>query len=85
KATAVKAFADAVKTPLVVYGLAAGKEDAPGKLAAWKIGDADDVVVVVANRMKMVKRWAFPADKPMTDDDVKAVVDAFEAESKGGG
>ncbi|MGL6094399.1 MAG: hypothetical protein ACRC7O_01185, partial [Fimbriiglobus sp.] len=26
KATAVKAFADAVKTPLVVYGLAAGKE-----------------------------------------------------------
>lgn len=85
KAAAVKALADELKAPGVPFGLAAGaKEAEPGPLAAWRIGDADETVVVVYNRMAEVQRWAFPADKPPTDEDVKAIVDKFEQTAKGG-
>lgn len=85
KAAAVKALADQLKAPGVPFGLAAGaKEPAPGSLTAWEVGDADETVVVVYRRMKVVKQWKFPADKPPTDEDIKAIVDAFEKEAKGG-
>lgn len=96
KAAEVRGLADQLKTPGVTFGLAPGKapeaapEGAPDKpaetntLANWKIGDKDDIVVVVYHRMRVVQRWAFTADKPPTDEDIKAIVDAFEKEAKNG-
>ena len=81
KAAAVKALADQVKASGVPFGLASGAKEAD-PLAAWKIGDADETVVVVYRRMGVVRRWAFPADKPPTDEDVKAVADEFEKAAK---
>lgn len=85
KAAAARGLADRLKTTGVPFGVASGARepiDQPGQLAAWGITDADETVVVVYNRMKIVNRWAFPANKPPTDADIREIVTAFENEAK---
>ena len=74
-------------TAAVPFGLASGAKepaDKPGPLTAWQVDAADETVVVVYNRLRVVGRWAFTADKPMTDADVDVIAKAFEKEAKGG-
>ncbi len=62
----------------VVLGLT-GKDSEAVK--AWEIGANDDVTVILYHRLKVVKRWTFEAGK-FNDDEVKAVIEATEAELK---
>jgi hypothetical protein len=62
----------------VVLGLAGKASEA---VKAWEIGDADDVTVVLYNKLKVVQRWKFEAGK-FTEDDAKAVIAATEEELK---
>ena len=55
----IKDFSNAVKASTMPFGLAAVKSKAT---AEWKLGDADDVTVILFDRMRVVKRWAFKAD-----------------------
>ena len=80
EAEAVKALADQLKVPGVPFGLAAGKSP---QTEAWGIQKGDDLVVVVYRRLKVVKRWSFPADQPPTEADLKAIGDAAEANAGG--
>lgn len=73
----VKEVAAALKTPRVVYGLAAGKS---AQVDAWKLGDAETVVVLY-DRMLVVKRWDVPAGA--VGDDVLAAI-AAEADKAAG-
>ena len=73
KEKAVGDFAAKLNAPNVPFGLAAGKVDAA---AGYGIKDDHDVSVILFNRAKVVKRWAFPADKPPADADIDAVVTA---------
>lgn len=82
KAAAVKAVADQLKAAGVPFGLAAGKSPV---VDAWKLGETDDITVVVYHRMKVVKKWSFAADKPPTDDDIKEILAVAEKEAKVGG
>jgi len=77
KAKQVKDLATQLKTPRVVFGLAA---KASPKLAEWGVADADETVVVLYNRLRVVQRWNFAAGGP-TDDEVKAIAAAVKAES----
>lgn len=64
---------------LVPFGLVATKPEAA---EAWKLADANEVTVVFFNRGMEVSRWAFTADKPLTDDDGLKVEEAVKAELK---
>lgn len=77
KAGAVRELAGALKTPRVVYGLAAGKS---AQTDAWKLGDAETTVVVY-DRMQTVRRWDLPAGG-LTDEVVQQV--AAEADKAAG-
>lgn len=82
KAMAASTFLGATKATGVPVGVAAGKSP---MVDAWKLGEADDITVVVYHRMKVVKSWTFTAEKPPTEDDIKAILAAAEAEAKVGG
>ena len=73
----VKDLATQLKAPRVVFALAA---KASPDLAGWGVADADETVVVLYNRLRVVKRWNFAAGAP-SDDEVKAVAAAVKAES----
>jgi hypothetical protein len=78
KAGQVRELAAALKTPRVVYGLAAGKS---AQAEAWRLADDAETVVVVYDRMQVLKRWDLkPGD--LTDEVVKAV--AAEADRAAG-
>ncbi|HEX3150306.1 MAG TPA: hypothetical protein VHR66_19675 [Gemmataceae bacterium] len=47
----------------------------PAQVSAMGIGAEDDIVVVLYNRFHVIKRWKFPASKPPTDEDLKAIDD----------
>ena len=38
---------------------------------------ADEVTVIIYNRLKIVRRWTFPADGP-TDEQIKQIIAATE-------
>ncbi len=82
KAAAVKALAEQLKATLVPFAIAAGKSPTT---EAWKIGEGDDLTVIVYHRMKLVKKWGFSADKPPTEDDIKEILAVAEKEAKVGG
>jgi hypothetical protein len=70
EAEAVRTLADTLKTPRVPFALAA--RESP-QAAAWGIGD-HDLVVVLYDRLKVVRAWAFPAGQAPTDEQVKEIL-----------
>ena len=71
----IKDFSNAVKATTLPFGLAPVKSKST---AAWKLGDADDVTVVIFNRLRVVKRWALKADA-IGDEQVKEILAATES------
>jgi hypothetical protein len=72
----IREFANAVNTPNVPYGLAANKSDA---LTAWKIGEKDDITVVLYYRMRVVGQpWRFAKASDLTDEKVAEILKATE-------
>ena len=65
-------------TPRVVFAVAAKTS---ATTTAWGLTAADDTVVVVYNRLRIVKRFPFPAG-PADDAAVKAVLAAARGEAK---
>lgn len=74
-ATAIRDLAAGVKAPNVVFALAPAKSKAA---AAWGIGDADEVTVVIYNRLRVKNRWTFKAADGPTDAQVQEIVAATE-------
>jgi hypothetical protein len=76
-AAAIKNFAGAVNAPNVPFGLAPSTSDA---VKAWKIGEKDDITVVVYHRMRMVgEPWRFAKHADLTDEKVAEILKAAEA------
>lgn len=72
---AVEQLANAAKAPNVPFGLA----PATGKTAAaWGIKAEDEVTVVIYSRLKVAKRWTFPAAGP-SDEQIAGIVKDTEA------
>ena len=80
QADAVRGLANQLKTPRVTFGLAAAKSD---QTAAWGIGDDEETVVVLYNRMRIVQRWDFKVGSPPNDEQVKTILDAAEKVASG--
>jgi hypothetical protein len=66
-----------LKTLAVPFAVAAGKSE---QVTAWGIGDKDTLTVVFYREMKVLQRWTFTTEKPLGDDDVKAIAAAVEKE-----
>ena len=49
------------------------KPTAPKQVQDYGIGDADDVTVLFYDRLKVVQRWKYTADKGPTEEDAKAI------------
>jgi hypothetical protein len=79
EADGLRALATELKTPHVPFALAARKSP---QTAAWGVGD-NDLVVVLYNRMKVVRTWAFPAGQAPTDEQFQQIV--AEADKMAGG
>jgi hypothetical protein len=76
-AAQIRDFANAVDTPNVPFGLAADKSDA---VSAWKIGEKDDVTVIVYYRMRVVGQpWRFAKHADLTDAKVAEILKAVES------
>jgi hypothetical protein len=72
----IRDFANAVNTPNVPFGLASNKSDAA---SAWKIGEKDDITVVLYYRMRVVGQpWRFAKHSDLTDDKVAEILKAAE-------
>jgi hypothetical protein len=80
EADTVRALATELKTPHIPFGLAAGKSP---HAAAWGLGD-NALVVVLYDRMKVVKSWAFPAGQAPTDEQIQEIVTAADKLATGG-
>lgn len=68
---AVRVLADQPAAPKVPFGLAAKSDD---QTAAWGIKDDSDLVVVLYNRMRVVKRWEFQQGAPPSDAQLQEIV-----------
>jgi hypothetical protein len=86
----IAAIAKGAEVPLVSIGLAEATiardddaKDGAGKIApqvaAWGIKAEDAITIVLYHRFKIEKRWAFPADRPPTEADLKDLSDAVDA------
>jgi hypothetical protein len=72
----IREFANAVNTPNVPYGLAANASDAN---TAWKIGEKDDITVILYYRMRIVGQpWRFAKYTDLTDEKVAEILKATE-------
>jgi hypothetical protein len=80
QADAARGFAAQVKTPRVVFGLAAVQSE---QSTAWGIGDGDELVVVLYNRMRVANRWSFKIGSPPTEEQVKEILDTAEKMASG--
>lgn len=70
----IKDFSNAVKAPTMPFGLVATKSKA---ISAWKLGEADEVTVVIFNRLRIVQRWSLKASE-ITDEKIKEILSATE-------
>ncbi|QVL30690.1 hypothetical protein KIH39_17755 [Telmatocola sphagniphila] len=52
------------------------------KVTAYGIGEGDDITVIFYDRLKVIQRWKFAADKGPTEEDLKAIEDAVAAHFK---
>jgi hypothetical protein len=68
---AIRKLAAQLKTPHVVFGLAAGQSP---QVEAWQVGE-NDLVVVLYDKMRVLKRWNFAAGQAPTDAQLKQIVD----------
>ena len=73
--TALRTAAKALNAPGVPLGLAPIQSEAAD---AWKLGQADEITVVVYNRMAVVKKWTFGPADPLTDAAIAAIVKAAD-------
>lgn len=71
-ASKVRDLANAVKAQYIPFGLASQQSKA---IARFGLKPAADVTVVIYDKLKVVKRWEFPADGP-TDEQIKEVIAA---------
>ncbi|OWK35014.1 hypothetical protein [Fimbriiglobus ruber] len=55
----------------VAFGLAARKSP---QVEAWGVADDDETVVILYDRMKVVKKWAFKTGTAVSDADIDAIV-----------
>ena len=75
-AGAIRELASALNVPNVPFGLAANKSDA---LSAWKIGEKDDITVIVYDRMRIVGQpWRFASPADLTEEKVADILKAAE-------
>lgn len=72
-----KDLSSQLKTLGVPFALAPGKSEA---VTEWGIGDKDTLTVVFYREMKTIQKWTFTTEKPLGDDDVKAIAAAVEKE-----
>ena len=73
----IEAFANALSTPNVPFGLAAEKSKA---LAAWGVKDTDEITVVVYYRMRIVGQpWRFAKDADLTDAKIDEILKSVKA------
>jgi hypothetical protein len=79
-ADAIRGLANQLKTPRVVFGLAAENSE---QIAAWGVANDDETVVVLYARMRVVNRWSFKFGSPPTDEQVKPILDAAEKLASG--
>jgi hypothetical protein len=70
----IRTLATETKAPNVVFGLGPVKSKAA---TAWGIADADEVTVVVFNRIRAVNRWKFGAAGP-NDAELKEIIATVE-------
>ena len=70
----IRDFSNAVKAPTMPFGLAPVKSKS---IAEWKIGEGDDVTVVIFNRLRIVNRWALKSSE-ITDEKIKEILAATE-------
>jgi len=73
-AAKIRDLSNAVKTPHVPFGLAPKQSRSA---VAFGLKETDEVTVIIYNRLKVVKRWEFPADGP-TDEQIKQITAATE-------
>jgi hypothetical protein len=72
----IRDFANAVDAPHVPFGLAANKSDA---LNSWKIGDKDDITVIVYYHMRVIGQpWRFAKAADLTDEKVAEILKSVE-------
>jgi len=71
----LRAAAEPLNAPLVPFGLAASESPST---EAWKLDPGQDTTVVVYNRMKLIKRWDFTADKPLDDQAIAEILETAE-------
>ena len=74
RAAEVEALGKQLATPRIPFGLAARVSQSTND---WGIGEADETVVVLYNRMKVIKRWSFPAGPP-SDGEIKTILDTVK-------
>lgn len=72
-----KDLAAQLKTLAVPFAVAAGKSE---QVDAWGIGEKDTLTVVFYREMKVLQKWTFTTEKPLGDEDVKAIAAAVEKE-----
>jgi hypothetical protein len=75
RAKEVRDLAEQLKVPNVPFGLAAADSEA---VKAWGLQAGDDITVVLFDRLKVVRRWTFSAEKPPSEDDIKAIAATVE-------
>jgi hypothetical protein len=72
----IRDFANAVNAPNVPFGLAANKSNS---VNAWKIGEKDDITVIVYDRMRIVGQpWRFAKPADLTDEKVAEILKSVE-------
>ena len=71
QAQALKTAAESLAAPGVPLGLAPQQSPTTD---AWKLDPADEITVVVYNRMAVVKRWTFGPNTPLTDEAVDEII-----------
>lgn len=71
----IEQLANTAKAPNVPFGLAPAAGKAPD---AWGLKAADEVTVVIYSRLRVAKRWTFPAAGP-TDEQVAEIIKDTEA------
>jgi hypothetical protein len=72
----IQAFANALNTPNVPFGLAAEQSKV---LTAWGVKETDAITVVFYNRLRIVGQpWRFAKDADLTDEKISEILKAVQ-------